>query len=117
MRTRRLFIIGLAIAPICILWPGRLPAHKLSVFVWVEDHMVYVEGKLGAGKRPKKGTVTVYNGKNKKLFEIEISEDGTASFPLPEDYKTGLKVVMDIGEGHSSYWILTPYDISQQVSK
>jgi len=106
----------MTVAVFAFVGPGWLDAHKLSVFAWVKDRKVVVEGKLGGGKRPKKGTVSVYNGKDQKLLEMQIQEDGTVSFPLPEDHHSGLKVVLDIGEGHSSYWILTPYDIEQQLS-
>jgi nickel transport protein len=93
--------------------PTSAFSHKLSVFAWVEGDRVYVEGKLGGGKRPKRGKVLVYNGKNRLLLQTKIREDGTASFPLP-DWQTGLKIIMDIGDGHKSYWILTPLDIKEQ---
>ena len=88
-------------------------AHKLSVFAWVEGDLVKVEGKLHSGKRPKQGTLRVYDGENRLLLEKTIQPNGTAAFPL-KNWETGLKVVIDIGEGHQSYWILTPFDIRQQ---
>ncbi|MBW1860692.1 MAG: hypothetical protein JRI70_11755 [Deltaproteobacteria bacterium] len=72
--------------------PASSLAHKLSVFAWVECDTVVVEGKLGGSKRPKRG------------------------FPL-KDYQTGLKIVVDIGEGHQSFWILTPNDIESQLQE
>jgi nickel transport protein len=87
--------------------------HKLSVFAWIEGDTVFVQGTLGGGKRPKRGMVHVYDGKDKLLLKTEVKADGTASFPL-RDWETGLKIIMDIGEGHKSYWILTPYDIKNQ---
>ncbi|MGD8894204.1 MAG: hypothetical protein PVF94_14330 [Desulfobacterales bacterium] len=94
-------------------FPSSAFAHRLSVFAWVEGDTVFVQGKLGGGKRPKQGAVYVYDGKEKLLFQTEINADGIASFPLPE-WQTGLKVVVDIGKGHRSYWILTPGDIKKQ---
>ena len=72
-----------------------------------------MQSKLGGGKRPKQGTVYVYDGNEKLLLQAEIKPDGTASFPLP-DWQTGLKILVDIGKGHMSYWVLTPYDIETQ---
>lgn len=90
-------------------------SHKLSVFAWIDGNTVVVEGKLSGGKQPKQGMVYVYDGKEHLLLKTEIDSDGTARFLLP-DYKTGLKIVMDVGGGHTSYWILTPYDIENQLT-
>jgi nickel transport protein len=96
--------------------PTPSHAHKLSVFAWVECDTVVVEGKLGGGKRPKQGKVSVYDGEGHLILETELDTDGTARFPL-KDYQTGLKVVVDIGEGHQSFWILTPNDIETQLQE
>jgi len=93
--------------------PGFSLAHRLSVFAWVEGDTVFVQGTLGGGKRPKRGMVSIYDGTDALLLRTEVKADGTASFPL-RDWETGLKIIMDIGEGHQSYWILTPYDIKSQ---
>ncbi|MBW2260203.1 MAG: hypothetical protein JRF18_07095 [Deltaproteobacteria bacterium] len=96
--------------------PASSLAHKLSVFAWVECDTVVVEGKLGGSKRPKRGKVYVYDGEDHLILETELATDGTARFPL-KDYQTGLKIVVDIGEGHQSFWILTPNDIESQLQE
>jgi nickel transport protein len=88
-------------------------AHKLSVFAWVDGDVVKVEGKLPKGKRPRQGHLRVYDGNDQLLLEKAIEADGTAEFPL-KDWASGLKIVIDIGGGHQSYWVLTPFDIRQQ---
>jgi len=93
-----------------------LLAHKLSIFAWVEGDLVKVQGNLPKGKHPKQGMVYVYNGNDKLLLKIEILPDGTATFPLA-NWETGFKIVLDIGHGHQSYWILTPFDIKQQLEE
>ena len=98
------FIVG---APLGVL------AHQLSVFAWVEGDNVKVQGKLPKGKHPKQGIIFVYDGNDKLLFQKQIHPDGTANFPL-QNWETGLKILLDIGDGHQSYWILTPLDIKQQ---
>jgi nickel transport protein len=60
--------------------------------------------------------VYVYDGQDKLILETELATDGTARFPL-KDYQTGLKIVVDIGEGHQSFWILTPNDIESQLQE
>jgi nickel transport protein len=115
-----------ALLPICLVTVGlflivSLPeyglAHRLSVFAWVEGETVIVEGKLSGGKHLKKGDVYVYDGDGKLLLKTEVDNRGRATFPLPKDYETGLKIVIDAGEGHTSYWILTPLDIENQREK
>jgi nickel transport protein len=106
------FLIAFAFAGVAT--PSH--AHKLSVFAWVECDNVVVEGKLGGGKRPKQGKVYVYDGEEHLILETELDTDGTARFPL-KDYQTGLKIVVDIGEGHQSFWILTPNDIETQLKE
>jgi nickel transport protein len=91
-------------------------AHKLTVFAWVEGDLVKVEGKLPKGRHPKQGKVRVYDGQNRLLLETAVRPDGTAEFPL-QNWQSGLKIVMDIGEGHESYWILTPLDITEQLKQ
>jgi nickel transport protein len=105
--------IGAACLAILFGWPSVAAAHQLSVFAWVEGDTVKVEGTLSKGKHPKMGTVSVYDGDEQLLFTTALKPDGTAAFPLP-NWKTGLKIVVDIGYGHQSYWILTPNDIEQQ---
>jgi nickel transport protein len=96
--------------------PTPSDAHKLSVFAWVECDTVVVEGKLGGDKRPKQGKVYVYDGEDRLILETELDTDGTARFPL-KNYQTGLKIVVDVGEGHQSYWVLTPNDIESQLQE
>ena len=100
---------------ICLIfiWATPVTAHQLSVFAWVEGETVMVEGRLPKGRHPKLGTVLVYDGKDRLLLTTKLRTDGTASFPL-ENWETGFRIVVDIGHGHQSYWILTPYDIRQQ---
>ena len=87
--------------------------HQLSVFAWVEGDTVLVEARLPKGKHPKLGDVLVYDGEDRLLLKTKLQPDGTASFPL-KNWETGFRIVVDIGHGHQSYWILTPYDIQQQ---
>jgi nickel transport protein len=99
---------------IALAFAQSAAAHQLSVFAWVEGKTVMVEGRLPKGKYPKLGAVLVYDGEDRLLLKTELGADGKASFPL-DDWETGLRIVVDIGHGHQAYWILTPYDIRQQL--
>ena len=97
-----------------LTWTATAHAHQLSVFAWVEGDTVLVEGRLPRGKHPKLGEVLVYDGKDQLLVKTKLQPDGTTSFPL-KNWDTGYRIVVDIGHGHQSHWILTPYDIQGQI--
>ena len=60
--------------------------------------------------------VFVYDGNDKLLLRKQLQPDGTATLPL-KNWETGLKILLDIGHGHQSYWILTPFEIQQQLGE
>jgi nickel transport protein len=92
-------------------------AHQLIVFAWVDGDTVMVESKFAGGGPAVAGTVSVYDGGDNLLYTLEVSDKGTAEFPLDEaGIKTGLRIEMDSGDGHEDYWILTPEDIADQRS-
>lgn len=112
----KLALIFIIVGAAFYLFPQPSIAHKLSVFAFVENNVLVVEGRLPKGKRPRQGAVKVFNGKGKLLIESEIGPGGESRFPLPE-WDTGLKIILDIGDGHKAQWILTPLDIEEQLNK
>jgi nickel transport protein len=114
LRSPNWFFITVLLGVQLLLTPPILHAHKLSVFAWVEGKTVHVEGKLPGGKHPATGKISVFDGSDQLLLEIEIIKAGVVTFPLPE-WRTGLKIVLDIGSGHQSFWILTPGDVREQM--
>ncbi len=110
--------IGKAIILILLMITGVsiANAHQLTVFAWIEGDTVMVQCRLSSGKHPKLGKVMVYDGNDHLIRETELRPDGTASFPL-ENWETGYRIVVDIGQGHQSYWIMTPHDIREQVNE
>ncbi|MEZ5582780.1 MAG: hypothetical protein R3F37_08440 [Candidatus Competibacteraceae bacterium] len=71
-----------------IAWMATGFAHELMVFAWVDGDSVVVEGKFSNGRKPKQGTVRVYDGSDALLLTLPIKDDGTARFPM-EDYTSG----------------------------
>jgi nickel transport protein len=90
-------------------------AHQLTVFAFVEDGMVIVESRFSNGKVPVSGEVRVRDIDDALLQTLPLRADGTATFPLdPEAAANGLMIEVETGEGHDSYWILTPADIAAE---
>ena len=87
-------------------------AHGLNVFASVQGQEVVVEAKFSSGRVPQIGTVRVYDSTDTLVRTLEISEDGTARFPV-SGTEDGLRIEVETGDGHEDYWILTPEDLGQ----
>ena len=88
-------------------------AHDLRVFASVAGETVTVESTFSSGRVPTSGEIRVLDADNVLLMTLEIGAEGRTQFPLPEGAaKTGLMIEVDVSEGHSDYWILTPDDIA-----
>ncbi|MFZ5965336.1 hypothetical protein ACOXXX_20525 [Thalassococcus sp. BH17M4-6] len=88
-------------------------AHDLRVFASVSGDMVTVESKFSTGRVPKDGTVRVMDAENAVLMTLPVGEAGETVFALPEGTaETGLMIEVEVSEGHSDYWLLTPEDIA-----
>ncbi len=92
---------------------GPVTAHDLRVFASVTGEMVTVESKFSSGRVPTDGTIRVLNADNSLIMRLEIGAEGLTEFTLPEGAATtGLMIEVDVSEGHSDYWMLTPDDIA-----
>lgn len=62
----------------------------------------------------KNSKVHVQNGENNTLLLTTTTDDnGKVSFPIPEEAKNKkypLNIIVDMGEGHRSQWLLQPED-------
>ncbi|QFT59332.1 hypothetical protein FIU94_10905 [Sulfitobacter sp. THAF37] len=88
-------------------------AHGLRVFASVSGQIVTVESTFSSGRVPTGGDVRVLDAQNKLLMTLDIGDEGKTEFPLPEGAaETGLIIEVDVNDGHSNYWVLTPDDIS-----
>ena len=88
-------------------------AHDLRVFASVAGDTVTVESTFSSGRVPTGGEVRVLDADNKLLMTLPIGDEGKTEFPLPEGVaRSGLTIEVDVSEGHSDYWVLTPDDIA-----
>ena len=87
-------------------------AHKLSVFAWVEGDTLIVEAQFRKGRPVVNGNVLIYDGNDQLLTTALTNTGGIVRLTLP-DYSTGLKIVVNGGEQHQSFWIMTPSDIEK----
>lgn len=88
-------------------------AHDLRVFASVSGQTVTVESTFSSGRVPTGGQIRVLDAENTLLMTLEIGAKGKTTFELPDGAaETGLMIEVDVSEGHSDYWMLTPDDIA-----
>lgn len=88
-------------------------AHDLRVFASVTGETVTVESTFSSGRVPTGGEIRVLDADNLLLMTLAVGPEGKTQFTLPEGAaETGLMIEVDVSEGHSDYWMLTPDDIA-----
>ncbi|MBV0913843.1 hypothetical protein [Anianabacter salinae] len=88
-------------------------AHDLRVFASVTGDTVTVESKFSTGRIPNAGEVRVLDASDTLVMTLPLGEDGVTTFALPDGAADGgLMIEVDVSEGHSDYWLLTPDDIA-----
>lgn len=88
-------------------------AHDLRVFASVAGETVTVESTFSSGRVPTGGEIRVLDADNVLLMTLEVGSEGKTQFTLPDGAaETGLMIEVDVSEGHSDYWMLTPDDIA-----
>ncbi|RED18781.1 hypothetical protein [Pontivivens insulae] len=94
-------------------------AHRVNVFASVQDvdgtEFVVVEARFSTGRIPVSGDVTVEDAQGEELFVVALESDGTARFPLDREVASdGLSIVVQTGDNHEGYWLLTPADLGEE---
>jgi len=97
-RLLRLLAVTAALA-IAMPWLSTAAeAHRLVLFVRVEDGALQGYGFFAGGGRPGEATLTIRNAAGVELFRGPAAPDGSFSFrpAVPAE----LNLVMDAGDGH-----------------
>ena len=87
------------------VWPSPAVAHKITVFAWVEEDMVYTRSRMAGGKGVNEGDVVVSDIKGNRLLQGKTDENGEFSFKLPQP--PPFVVSVNAGMGHSAEWTIT----------
>jgi nickel transport protein len=89
---------------------GEAGAHRVSVFAWVEDDMVHVEGKFAGGKHVKSGEIIVYDLQGQEMLRGKPDENGT--FAFKPDRWVPMRIVLQAGMGHRGEWTIGAEDLA-----
>ena len=98
---------------ILILMPaGFAHAHKVIIFAWVEDGMIFSESHFGSKREAKNCSIRVMNGKGLLVHEGKTDNQGKYFFKIPENIDSGLVLHLDAGTGHKAYWKISKNELN-----
>jgi len=90
-------------------------AHRVTVFAWVDGHMVHTQSRFSGGKTVQNGRISVYDSQGKLLLSGNTDSDGDFDFNLPGT--TDLRIVLDAGMGHVNEWVISSENNSSSPGK
>jgi nickel transport protein len=106
-----LFIILLALIP-----ADFAHAHKVIIFAWVEDGMIFSESHFGSKREAKNCNISIMNGKGELVLKGKSDNQGKYSFKIPENIESGLVLHLDAGTGHKAHWKIPENELSNNTS-
>ncbi|NWF53030.1 MAG: hypothetical protein HXY47_08130 [Nitrospirae bacterium] len=85
-------------------------AHKVNIYAYAEDGMVYSESYFVDGTKCKNSVLEVFDEKDKtKLFEGKTDDEGKFSFKIPK--VTSLKLVLHASMGHQAEFTIDENEV------
>lgn len=99
------FARTLAVFTLLLLWNTPTLAHKVNIFAYVENGVVFTESYFPDGRKVEGGGVEVYDKGGKKVVEGKTDQEGRFSFPLPSA-KGDLNIVLLASMGHKTSFLL-----------
>jgi len=89
-------------------------AHKVNVFAYAENGMVYTESYFSDGRKVIDSTVEVFDAQNNKLLLTgRTDKNGEFSFKIPE--ATGLRIVLTASMGHKNEYLLSEDEVRDAI--
>jgi len=107
IKIRFLMILMLGVAIFAI--SSTALAHKVNIFAYVENGVVYTESYFPDGRPVANGAIEVYDSQEHKLLEGVTDEEGLFSFKVPK--KDDLTIVINASMGHKNKFILKKDEI------
>ena len=84
-------------------------AHKVNIFAYVDNGVIYTESYFPDGRPVENGTIEVYDSQGNKLLEGVSDKEGLFSFKVPK--KDDLTIVIIASMGHKNKYILKEEEI------
>ena len=89
-------------------------AHKVNVFAYAENGVVYTESYFSDGRKVMDSTVEVFDAQNNKLLLTgRTDKNGEFSFKIPQ--ATGLRIVLTASMGHKNEYFLSEDEVRDAI--
>ena len=109
-RSKKINLFGV-LSLVSMLCSPAVFAHKISVFAYVEDNSVFVDGYFADGKKAMKSKVIVHGQDDRIVYEGMTNKEGTLDFPLPAS-DSSLRVVINAGMGHQGEYTIPKDEVT-----
>ncbi len=97
-----------------LLAPSTALAHKVSIYAYAEDGMVFAEGYFADGSRSRNSRVEVIDAKTgEKLLEGKTDSEGRFSFRIPK--ATSIRLVLHASMGHQNDYTLGAKEVKEAM--
>jgi len=108
------FVIFCLLFTVFCLLPAVTFAHKVNIYAYAENGMVYLEGYFVDGTKCKNSIVEVFDEKDgMKLLEGKTDKDGRFSFKIPK--VVSLKLVLHASIGHRAEYTLGEDEVREAM--
>ncbi|CAK8721979.1 Nickel transport protein [Candidatus Electrothrix laxa] len=108
MQTLRKTAFLLAVTMLFLSLASSAFAHATTLWCYVENNRVYVEGFFMGGNKVQKGTVVVVNNKGEKILEGITDKEGKFDFDPP--YQGDMTILLKVDQAHDADFELTEQD-------
>lgn len=107
-------ISGSIIFSFLILTSSTAFAHKVSIYAYAENGMVFAEGYFADGSRSRNSRIEVLDAKTgEKLLEGKTDNKGRFTFRIPKT--TSLKLVLHASMGHQNDYTLSVKEVKEAL--
>ncbi|MDC3237120.1 hypothetical protein OAT93_00075 [bacterium] len=116
MKTMQIKLTVILFTVLTLMLPGFGHAHKVIIFAWVEDGMIFSESHFGSKREAKNCNINVMNGKGELVHKGKSDNQGKYSFKIPENIESGLVLHLDAGTGHTAHWEISENELKNNPS-
>lgn len=110
----RNFVFFILIFAFCFVKDAH--AHKVYIYAYAEDGVIYSESYFVDGTRCKNSKIEVFDEKaGNKLIEGKTDENGEFSFKIPK--VTSLRLVLHASMGHQSEFTLSEDELREAMGE
>ncbi len=105
-------IVSAVIILLCLA--SNVYAHKVSIYAYAENGMIFSEGYFADGTRSRNSRIEVIDAKTEeKLLEGKTGNDGKLSFKIPK--AASLKLILHASMGHQNDYTLSEEEVREAM--